>query len=260
MMKRLVVIGNWKMSPEMSASATKLFLEVAGLARRVRDVQVVVCPPFVWLSECRQRYRGKALALGAQDVSVFGAGSHTGEVSASMLRALGVTHSILGHSERRAQGESDEVVAQKVKQIVESGMTAILCIGEKSRDSNGEYLHFLRAQLERGLHDLLPTKLAQLIIAYEPVWAIGKTSADAMRPDDMHETSLYIRKVLSEKYTFDQARLVPILYGGSVEPENAEGLLARGEIDGFLVGRASLDTVSFGAILRAAHAQAKRRS
>ena len=257
-MKRLI-IGNWKMRPENGAAAVKLFTSTVRETRGLRGVGVVLCVPFVWLSECKRHYRGKAVSLGAQDVSAFTSGSHTGEVSASMVRAVGATHTIVGHSERRAQGETDEIVREKVKTALSSGLTVVLCIGETLRDEQGEYLHFLRTQLGTALQGLLPTQLSQLIVAYEPIWAIGKTAADAMKPEDMHETSLFIRKVLAEKYTYDQARLVPILYGGSVEPENADDLLARGEVDGFLVGHASLEASSFGSILKTAHALVKKR-
>lgn len=248
------------MRPETLTEAVKLFTGTVASVRGLRGVDVIVCPSLVWLTECRRHYRGKAIALGAQDVSAFSTGSHTGEVNTAMLRGSGVSHVIIGHSERRAQGETDERVGEKLKQVTGAGMTALLCIGEAARDDHGEYLHFLRAQLEKGLQGLLPTQLSQLIVAYEPIWAIGKTAADAMKSEQMHETSIYIRKILSEKYSYDQARLVPILYGGSVEPDNAAELLSRGEIDGFLVGHASLHAESFGLILKAASLAAKQRA
>lgn len=260
MSKRLFVVANWKMNPDSLGGATKLFSDLAVTARTARGVRVVACPPMIWLSECKRVYRGKMLALGAQDVSSHPTGAHTGEISAPMLASLGVGYVIVGHSERRAKGETLEEISAKIKQVVQTGLTAILCIGEHARDDHGEYLHVLRAQIVSALSGVTGPQLSQLIVAYEPIWAIGKTAADAMKPELMHETSLYIRKIISEKYGFDQSRLVPVLYGGSVEGSNAETLLSQGEIDGFLVGHASLSPLSFGAILKCAQASIKSRS
>jgi triosephosphate isomerase (TIM) len=181
-------------------------------------------------------------------------GSYTGEVSAPMLASIGTEYVIVGHSERRARGENNEIVNRKVRVALLEGIDVVLCIGEEARDHGGEYLLFLTEELISALSGLKKDSLKHIAIAYEPIWAIGKTSKDAMKPSDMHEMSLFIRKILTDRYDRATALSVPILYGGSVEVENSETLLRGGEIDGFLVGHASLDPESFKEILALASA------
>ena len=259
MLKRLLVVGNWKMNPESASAAGKLLTDTIALMRGIRGVQTIVCPPFVWLTECRRRYRGKSVLLGAQDVSQYPRGAHTGEVSAEMLASLSMQYVIVGHSERRAAGDTEAGVNEKVKQALSHGLSVILCIGESARDEHGDYLHVLRAEITSALTGVTGVEINRLILAYEPIWAIGKSAQEAMKPEVMHETGLYIRKIVAQLYGLDQARMVPILYGGSVEPSNAEALLTRGEVDGFLVGHASLSAETFGPILKAAHVASKHR-
>lgn len=248
------IVANWKMQPGTIGAARELLRGVVKQSVAIRGVQITLCAPFVFISDLRRSYRGKAINFGAQDVSAHERGAHTGEVSVGMLQSVGARAAIVGHSERRASGESDALVAQKLLQTLRGGLVAILCIGEQERDERGEYLQVIRQQLQSALSSVSPLdlELGKLTIAYEPVWAIGKSGKDAMQPEAMHEMTIYIRKIVSERYGIEKASMVSILYGGSVEPSNSGDLLARAEIDGFLVGHASLEPQDFGLILKAA--------
>ena len=235
----MLIAGNWKMykGPE----------ETADFCRALRDqlewvdgVDVAVCPPFVSLSAAVQALSGTDIAVAAQNVHWAADGAYTGEVSAPMLFELGVYGAIVGHSERRQLfGESDEGVARRTHAALEAGLWVIACVGESAEErESGETELVLKVQTQAiadavGRHD-------QLTIAYEPVWAIG--TGNTATPDQAQEAHAFIRSLLD----------VPILYGGSVKPENAAELLAQPDIDGALVGGASLDVPSFSAICKAA--------
>ena len=250
--KDTIVVANWKMNPKNSADAKKLFTGVKDVAARLQNVKTVICPPYVFLPVLTQLYKGKRITFGAQDVFYEQHGAYTGEVSATQLSSSGAAYVIIGHSERRALGEDSETVNHKVRSALAAGLNVILCIGEKNRDAHALYLTFLQEQLGSALVGVTRAQLAQLLIAYEPIWAIGKRAEDAMKPQDMHETVIFIRKVLTKLYDKQRAVSVPVLYGGSVEPQNTSALLARGEISGFLVGHASLVPEEFCDILRTA--------
>lgn len=248
-MKKKLIIGNWKMNPVSSREARKIFTGIKTAASALKKVGVVIAPPFVFLPELVKGYRGKKIVFGAQDVSFEQKGSYTGEVSAPMLKDFGVKYVIVGHSERRALGENNELVHKKVLSVLGQHMTAVLCIGERERDRDATYFTFLKAQIVTALRSVEPTQLKKLVIAYEPVWAIGKSAKDAMKPHDIHQMVVFIRKVLTELYEKKVALSVPILYGGSVESGNAETLITEGEVAGFLVGHASLEPQEFNDIL-----------
>lgn len=243
-----IVVANWKMNPATLAEVRAIVAGVRRQIKKVRGVEAVVCPPFVYLA----LLAGKgALKFGAQDVFWQNGGSFTGEISPEMLTSLGVSHAIVGHSERRAQGEGDEIVARKIGAALREGLTAILCIGEKERKEDGAYLEFLRVQIKNSLAGVGRKFLSSLVIAYEPLWAIGKSFHDAMKPHEMEVTAIFIRKTLAELFDKEGAFRVPILYGGSVNFENATALVSGGGIDGLLIGRESLDVEHFGKILNA---------
>jgi triosephosphate isomerase len=247
-----IVIANWKLNPATLSEAKRLYTRILKI-KKPSAVTVVVCPPYPYLSELRAL--GKKIALGAQNVFWEENGAHTGEVSGSMLTSAGARFVIVGHSERRAAGETDEMVNKKLTAAFSHHLTPILCIGEKVRDTQGTHLSFLRLQLTAGLAGISKQQVKALVIAYEPVWAIGKTAAQAMQPHDMHEMVLYIRKILSGMYGTHTARAIPVLYGGSVEPQNAPALISHGESDGFLVGHASLNAHDFESIIAACGAR-----
>lgn len=243
-----LVVGNWKMNPQSLEEARKIFKGIRKVTDSVRGVSVAICPSFSHIHPV-----GKiagSIAMGAQDVFWEDAGSFTGEMSAQMLRDLGCVYVIVGHSERRAMGETNEMVAKKVQAAVEKNLKVILCVGEKVRDENGEYLEFLKNQLTESLAKLPKRYLSSIVIAYEPVWAIGKSFNNAMSGKDMQEISIFIKKVLADAYGKDETSKNIILYGGSVAPINARDIIEAGQIDGFLVGRQSLEPVSFGEIVK----------
>lgn len=245
--KRRLVVGNWKMNPHDGTSAAKIFAGIKTIAKKIESVDVAVCPPFPFLARFSNSHG--EVALGSQTVSHEISGSFTGEVSAAMVASLGATMTIVGHSERRALGETSQLVSQKVARALEQNLTVVLCIGEKERDHNGEYLEFIKNQLKESLAGVQKKHLAQIVIAYEPIWAIGKSFGTAMPGTDVMQTAIYIRKLLTDSFGKEPAKRVRILYGGSVAPINAEDIIAHGAVDGFLVGRQSLEAASFGEII-----------
>jgi triosephosphate isomerase (TIM) len=244
-----LVIANWKMNPGNLSDVKKLFFDVKKNASRTHATQVVICPPHIYIAELCKLYSGKKIAFGAQDVFWKDKNSHTGEVSSEQLKGAGVLYAIIGHSERRALWESNDVVNKKVLSALNEGLTVILCVGEKERDAHATHLTFVRDELQSALSGVSRKLLNRVVIAYEPIWAIGKTSADAITPAGMHEMSIFIKKILSEIYDRESAHSIPILYGGSAEPDNAEKLLKDGDINGFLVGHASLIASDFNRII-----------
>jgi triosephosphate isomerase len=248
-MAKYIVIGNWKMNPSTAAEAKKLFSGTSKLVGKLKKTKVVLAVPFIYISLFKPR--GKKLFLGAQDVFWQEKGAHTGEVSAEDLQNLGVSHVIVGHSERRAMGENDDIVSRKLKAVLRFRMTPVLCIGEHTHDSHGAYLSFLNHQIRASLFGVSRADISKVIIAYEPIWAIGKTAKEAMNSRVLHETVLYIQKILSEMYGRAIGKKVKIIYGGSVEEGNAEDLIKNGNVSGFLPGHASLSTKTFGPILKA---------
>ena len=211
---------------------------------------IVVCPPLAYIGA----FAGTkaSVALGAQDVSLFsGTGAHTGEVSPEMIRSLGTTYAIIGHSERRAEGETDETIGAKVTQGTQAGLTIILCVGEKERDASGAYFTVVRSQLRAALEALPSGRAKQLVIAYEPVWAIGSKAKAAATPEIVREMTVYIRKELTALFG-KSGRAIPVLYGGSVDERNAKEYLTESGADGLLIGRVSLEATRFLAIAKEA--------
>jgi triosephosphate isomerase (TIM) len=246
---KLLVVGNWKMNPGTAEKAKEIFRGIKIGAKELKNIKVVICPPFVYLSDLEKLNASSPLhdlVLGAQDMFWEKTGAFTGEISSEMLKGEGYV--ILGHSERRDLGETDEMVAKKLSSAIKGGLKPILCIGEKTRDDHGEYLHFLRNQIINSLGKLSKGQLAKLIIAYEPVWAIGKE--EAMKPTDIHEMTIFIKKVLVEIYGQKVKINVPVLYGGAVSHDNASNIIKEGEVQGLLVGRASLNPKKFGELIK----------
>lgn len=241
------------MNPASLIEAKKIFSGIKKTAGRLKNVQTVICPPNVFLSELNKLYSGHRMSLGAQDVFWEKRGAYTGEVSADEIKSVGGKFVIVGHSERRAYGETNEIVNKKVIASLKAGLNVILCIGESKRDSHALYLKFLTEELESALSGVSRKELANLIVAYEPIWAIGKSAKDAISSHEMHEMYIFVKKTITEIFDKKSAAKVPVLYGGSAEPDNAEMLLAQSEIDGFLVGRASLNAEKFSKILEIAN-------
>jgi triosephosphate isomerase len=251
MKKHNLVVANWKMNPESLEDAKRIFNGIRLTARALKTTDVLVCPPFPFLSPLLRLDHPKNLFFGVQNIHHEIKGAFTGEVSVEMVKNLGANFVILGHSERRATGESNEIIKKKIFLATETELEPILCIGEKERDKDGAYLEFLKTQIKECLSGLPKKDLVGIHIAYEPIWSIGKSYKEAMNPTDIHETVLFIKKVLSDNFGQDIAAGAKILYGGSVEAENAEAIARLGNVQGFLVGHASLKPDQFSQILKA---------
>lgn len=246
-MKKLIV-GNWKMNPQKSKEAEILYKTIQKNAKDTKGPTIVVCPPFPYLY-LGQKFKSKLL-FGAQDVATLPSGASTGEVSAMMLSSINVSYVIVGHSERRAFGESNTVINQKILQSLKAKLMPILCIGESIRDSEGHYLSFIKMQLQECLAGVSKAQLSNIAIAYEPVWAIGKDALREATPEEFTETKIFIKKVLADMYDIKTAHNIPIIYGGSVHPNNAKQFL-NAFADGLLIGRDSLSPSKFQLILKA---------
>ncbi len=249
-MRRVLVAGNWKMH-KVPSEARVWLAELKRLLPPLES-EVAVLPAFPMLPVAREVLSGTQVAYGAQDVSPHREGAYTGEVSARMLSDLGCRYTIVGHSERRRyHHETEALVAEKAKRLLEEGITPILCVGEPLEvRERGEAVPYTLAQLRGSLAGLNPPGPEALVIAYEPVWAIG-TGRNAT-PEDAEAMHRAIRQALAELYGEEFARRVRILYGGSVNPKNFADLLSMPNVDGGLVGGASLELESFLSLLRIA--------
>lgn len=250
MKKKNIVIANWKMNPSSLEEAKSIFNFTKKTASVLKNTEVLVAPPFVYLGLLSKISRPKNLFITAQNSYFEEKGAFTGEVSNQMLKDLGVRFVLVGHSERRAMGEDNKIINKKLESVFEAGLTPILCIGESVRDREGSHLEFLKEQLKNSISGLQKKYMLGLIIAYEPVWAIGKSYREAMSPTDIHETVLFIRKSLGELFGKDIASSVRILYGAAVEAPNARAIIDYGNVEGFLVGHASLKKEEFPEILK----------
>ncbi len=245
----MLVVGNWKAYIQSSDKAKKLFATAKRLATHA-GIEIVIAPPAPYLGLLAVGNRSK-VRFAAQDVSLSTGGAATGELTAAMIADAGASYAILGHSERRALGETDEMVSEKTRHALANKLIPIVCVGEKERDQDARYLSVLRAQIAAVYTPLSQKERTQTILAYEPIWAIGKTAADAITPADLAEMVLYIRKVLTEYLPGRGAEKVRLIYGGSAEPGNARALASGTGVDGFLSGHASVDTESFTNLVKA---------
>lgn len=253
MRKKTRIIANWKMNPASLAEAKVLFAKTKKEGSKFDKVETIICPPSVYLGLFSHAGTTR-VSLGAQDVFYANGVRATGQVSPEMLADVGVSYCIVGHSERRALGETDDVVAKKTLAVLKEGMNAVLCIGEQERDVDGHYFGVLKNQLKDSLVGVQKKWLAGLIVAYEPVWAIGKSARDAMNPRDIHEMAIFIQKVLTDMYDPTSASSIPLLYGGSAEEGNTSAILTDGGVSGLLVGHASLGVEKFSKMVKVANA------
>jgi len=249
LMRKKVMAANWKMykTPDQTCDFFKAFLPM--VAEHTRD-EIVVCPPFLDLPAALDAAKDSNVAIGAQNVHWKEEGAFTGETSVAQLLALGIHHVIIGHSERRQYfGETDDTVNLRLKTALEAGLKPICCVGEVLEEREaGMTDDVLRRQCVRAFHAISAKKAAKLVVAYEPVWAIG--TGKTATPEIAAEAHAVIRKEASEIFGEEFASNLRILYGGSVKPENASALMSQEEIDGALVGGASLDPKSFAAIVK----------
>jgi triosephosphate isomerase (TIM) len=249
-MRKSIVAGNWKMHKTPS-EAEALIKELIPLVKNA-PCEVVVAPTFVCLDRAAQALNGGAIELGAQNVYWEPKGAFTGEIAIDMLKELGVTYVIVGHSERRQYFcETDQTVNRRAKAVLAAGMTPIICVGEVLAEREaGKTLAVVSTQVKGCLADIPAAQVAALVIAYEPVWAIG--TGKVATPQQAEEVHLALRKIIGQRYNNSIADLVRLQYGGSVKPDNAAELLKQPDIDGALVGGASLKVDQFLGIVAGA--------
>jgi triosephosphate isomerase len=249
-MRQSLVAGNWKMNGSHESVAELLDGIKAGIGG-VANAEVAVCPPFVFIPECRSRLEGTPVAWGGQDVSVHASGAYTGEVAGPMLADFGCRYAIVGHSERRTyHAESDELVAEKFEAACNAGLTPIFCIGETLEErEQGVTEQVVARQLDAVIERMGADGLGKGVIAYEPVWAIG--TGRTATPEQAQDVHAFIRGRIADR-SAEVAEGIRILYGGSMKPDNAAELMAKPDIDGGLIGGASLKAQDFLAICKAA--------
>jgi triosephosphate isomerase len=248
-MRKPVIAGNWKMY-KLLDEAVQTALALKPLAANANHCEVIIAPVFVHLKTLADRLEGSNIRVAAQNCAAEQKQSaNTGEVSAEMLKDVGCSHVIIGHSERRQfYGETDESVAKKTRAALASGLRAIVCVGETLQEREAEKLfEVVERQLRDGLAGLTTAEMERIIIAYEPVWAIG--TGKTATPEQAQEMHGFIRQKLAETYSKETAEATRILYGGSVKPENIKILMAQPDVDGALVGGASLEAESFAQIV-----------
>lgn len=250
-MSSKIIVGNWKQNPQSSSEATRLFTRtILDSKDTSKNISVVLCVPHLFIP-LFSKIKTKKVQLGSQDVSVYNEGAHTGEVSSSMLASCKVSYCIVGHSEVRHSGDTDMDINTKILNLFKNNISPILCVGESVRDHKGDYLSLIKDQIQKSLTQVNKNQLKNLIIAYEPVWAIGDKALRECTTEEFIEIRIFIRKVLSDLYDMKTSQIVPILYGGSVHKENALSFVQDGGSDGLLVGRDSLDNKKFKEILYA---------
>ncbi|MCD8513277.1 MAG: triose-phosphate isomerase [Nitrincola sp.] len=252
-MRKALVAGNWKMHGRVDQNLKLIEALIPALSNLKEAVDIVVCPPLVYLSQVNELIANTSIALGAQDVSRFDRdGAHTGDCSADMLADVGASYVLVGHSERRSeQNDTDERVSQKLACLLKANLKPILCVGEtlEQREA-GQVEDVIATQIELAISGLSVDDLKELLIAYEPVWAIG--TGKTASPEQAQDVHAYIRELLGARFGSGFAKQITILYGGSVKAANAAELFGQPDIDGGLIGGAALITEEFTAICSAA--------
>lgn len=251
-MRKKIIAGNWKMNNDPAKSNELISNLIDGLNGQQIHCEVIICPPFTSLSEASSLIKSTTVKLGAQNMYFEDSGAFTGEISASMLKGAGCEYVILGHSERRTIfGENDELINKKMKKALQAGLKPIFCVGETLNErESGITKKVVERQVTGGLQDISETELNNIILAYEPVWAIG--TGKTATPDQAEEVHAFIRNLIADKYSNAAAENLVLQYGGSVKPGNAAELLSQKDIDGALVGGACLKADSFIAIIKSA--------
>lgn len=244
--KNKLLIANWKMNPSSEKEAIEIVSKIKTGVKNKKNTNVVICPPFIFVGLVRKMLNNdKKLELGVQDVFIGRGKSHTGEIGVEMVKEIGAEYVIVGHSEKRSAGDTDEIVKDKLSGILKNNLKAIFCVGEGNRNEHGDHYHEIKRQISSALSNLPKKYSKKLVLAYEPVWAIGKTEKEAISPEKLHEMAIFIRKTLSDIFGHTEAEKIPVVYGGSVGKNNSKELLENGKVDGFLVGRESLKPKEF---------------
>jgi len=242
-----IIVANWKMKPASFREAKRLFDATKKVAEKCPAISLIVAPPALYLRDLASGYRGKRISFAIQNAHAEASGAYTGEISLAQARDAGASYVLVGHSERRAMGETDEDTQKKVSAALKAKMTPILCVGESLRAQGGEHFNIVAEQLRVGLRDVPPEKITKVILAYEPVWAIGGETT--MSPRDMHTMAIFIRKTIVGIYG-DVGHKVKILYGASVGEKNASAMVREAHVHGFIVGHVSTDAERFAALLK----------
>ena len=242
-----IVVANWKMNPATFKEAKALFETTKKAMEKCPAVSLIVAPPAIYLHALSASYKGKRISFAMQNAHAEAAGAYTGEISIAQARDAGAGYILVGHSERRAMGETNNDTREKVSASLSLNITPILCIGEKERTSSGEHFNIVTEQLLAGIKDVTPAKISKVIIAYEPVWAIGGETT--MSPRDMHTMAIFIRKTIIGVYG-DVGHKVKILYGAAVGEKNAIAMMKDGDVRGFIVGHVSTNAERFVALLK----------
>jgi len=250
---RKLIVANWKMNPESEGEAGRLLRAVLGTAKKKRGIDVIFCLPFPWLTVFTNKEKER-VSFGAQNVFWEDSGAFTGEVSPVMLKNSGVEYAIIGHSERRKYlAETDEMVAKKVAACFRNGLTPIICLGGglSSGDGSAKIKQVLKSQLQGALRHA--KKIKKVVLVYEPTWAISTFAGQAVRPGHAAEIAFFLKGVFSRIAAPSLAKATPVIYGGSADEKSGPEILRTGEVNGLLVGAASLDSAKFKKLLSAIH-------
>jgi len=249
-MRKQIVAGNWKMNNDLDASKSLVKKIIKKVKKTtLKNTRVIVAPTFVSLQKVASKAKGTKVEVAAQNMHQAKSGAYTGEVSAEMLKSVDVTTVILGHSERREYfGETDAILAEKVNAALENKMEVIFCFGEVLEDrKSGKHFEVVESQIKNALFHLDASAWKNIILAYEPVWAIG--TGETASPEQAQEMHAFIRKIITDKYNKEIAENVSILYGGSVKPANAKEIFSNPDVDGGLIGGAALNADDFLALV-----------
>ncbi len=245
-----IIVANWKASQNLyKPTEKKITSLIKTLAKDKTKIDLIISPNFIHLFGLRNFFK-KSINLSAQDVSMFENGSHTGEVTAESVKDIGIDYVILGHSEKREQGDTQDIIVKKVQNALKRDLKVIYCIGEKERDHSVKHLKFIEDQINSVFHNIDKNKRENIILAYEPIWAINNKDNLSIDAHGLHSMVIYIRKILLEKYGENISKNVNILYGGSVTKDNAQDILWNGEVQGLLIGRASWENESLISIIK----------
>lgn len=248
--KLKLIVANWKMNPRTLKEAKKIFNDFKKEKINYTNKTVVFCPPVIFLKDLKSMYSGSKIFWGAQDAHFEEDGQFTSDISVPMIKDMGARFVIVGHSEVRAKGETDEIISKKIFKGLKEDLHVLLCVGEKVHDTQATYLSIVAEQLKGALRYVSPGLVKKLSIVYEPIWAIGKGNS-AMNTHDIHFMNLFIKKELIHRFGKTIGSHIPVLYGGSVDSYNARAIIEEGMVDGLLIGRASLNPGEFSKIINA---------
>ncbi len=240
---KFILVGNWKNHPSSIEEANILLNALSKQGKLFKKLSTCIAPPAPYIGVLSKKVKSFAL-LCSQDIFALD-GTHTGAITTDILKNFGVKASIVGHSERRKLGETNKDVREKVKNAFQMGIVPIVCVGEDVHDVEGHYFKTLNEEIRASLEGVKKNEAKRLIVAYEPIWAIGKKAKDAMQPEELTQMVIFIRKVLTEMFGRESADKIPIIYGGSVEPDNVRDLVIGTGVRGLLVGHASLSAKNF---------------